>query len=291
MQSGLFIYRSAAMAELVAKARKAARSWANILVEGAPGTGKAVLARFMHECAGNGGELVCVYCAAGEDPVQALAAHRQDSATLVLHDVASLSAQAQAELAMALRSDNGARIIATSARSLSDAVQAESLRADLHDLLAVLRLRVPSLAERPEDIPALARHFAAQFASTSGSPARALAAHALDKLATYHWPGNVRELENIIQRAVLFAEGEDIRAEDINLSALEATESDTFCATLVGRTVADVERELILQTLRHCGGNRTRAADILGISVRTLRNKIRQYHDEGAEVPAFSRAA
>ena len=291
MQSGTFIYRSAAMAELAAQAGKAARGAANILIEGAPGVGKAALARFMHEAAGNAGELISVYCAAGDDPAEVLAAHAEGGATLLLHDVSELSASAQAELAMALRSETRAWIIAASARSLSEAVAGGTFRSDLYYRLAVVTLQVPRLVERPEDIPALAAHFAEQFAAAHGMTPGPIAPDAKDKLARHAWPGNVRELENVIHRAVLFAESDAIRAEDLNLSGTPGSDADPLSAALVGRTVADVERDLILQTLRHCAGNRTQAAEILGISVRTLRNKIRQYNEEGAEVPAFSRAA
>jgi DNA-binding NtrC family response regulator len=291
MQSGIFIYRDGVTTKLVAQAQKAACGAANILIEGAPGTGKAALARFIHDHAGRDGDLVSVHCAAGDDPSEALAAHGERGGTLLLHDVAELSASAQAELAMALRGATGAWIIAASARSLSAAVEAGAFRADLYYRLAVVTLSLPPLADRPRDVPALAMHFAARFAQAYGLPTRGIAADARDMLAAYRWPGNVRELENVVQRAVLFAEGDEIRAADIDLAAAPAGEGDARSAALVGRTVADVERELILETLRHCGGNRTQAADILGISVRTLRNKIRQYHEEGAEVPAFSRAA
>lgn len=290
MNAGNFIHRSAAMAELVAQAEKAARGTANALIEGAPGIGKAALARFMHETA-RGNNLVCVSCAAGDDPAEALATHAQSGATLLLHDIDELSAPSQAELAMALRSETRAWIISASARNLSDAVAAGTFRADLYYRLAVVKLEVPSLAGRLEDISALAAHFADIFAAMHGVSPRTLTPHAHDKLAHHSWPGNVRELENVMYRAVLFAEGETIRTEDINFATALADESDPRSGALVGRTVADVERDLILQTLRHCSGNRTQAAALLGISVRTLRNKIRQYHEEGTEVPAFSRAA
>jgi len=291
MQVGTFINGGGATSELIAQAKKAARGSANILIEGMPGSGKTALAHFIHECAPNAGPIAPVYCAAGDDPVEALGTRSGASVTLILYDVAELGASSQAELAMALRSEPAAWIIAASTRDLSDAMSAGTFRADLFYQLAVVTLRVPPLAERPKDIPALARHFTAKFADVYGIPPRTLSDEALDRLAAYHWPGNVRELENVIQRAVLFAEGETVHARDINLSVQPAGENAPLSATLVGRTVADVERDLILQTLRHCGGNRTQAADILGISVRTLRNKIRQYHEEGAEVPAFSRAA
>lgn len=291
MQGGTFIYGDAATEELIAQTKKAARGSANILIEGAPGSGKTALAHFIHDCAANAGPLAPVYCAAGDDPLAALATRAERGLTLVLHDVAELRPSSQAELAMALRSEPRAWIITASARNLSEAMTAGTFRADLYYRLAVVTLRVPPLAERPKDIPALAPHFAAKFAGAHGITARTLSGDALDKLTAYRWPGNVRELENVMQRAVLFAEGETVRAADISLSGQPAGDYDPRSAMLVGRTVADVERELILQTLRHCGGNRTRAADTLGISVRTLRNKIRQYHEEGAEVPAFSRAA
>ncbi len=290
MNAGNFIYRSAAMAELVAQAQKAAHAQANALIEGAPGIGKAALARFMHETA-QGNNLVCVSCAAGDNPAEALASHAQSGATLLLHDIGELSAPLQAELAMALRSETRAWIISASARNLSDAVAAGTFRADLYCRLAVVELEVPLLAGRPEDVSALAAHFADMFATMHDVTPHSLTPDALDKLARHSWPGNVRELENVMYRAVLFAEGETIGAEDVNIAAALVDESNSRSDTLVGRTVADVERELILQTLRHCSGNRTQAAALLGISVRTLRNKIRQYHDEGTEVPAFSRAA
>jgi len=290
MQSDDFICRDCAMADQLARAQKAMSQSANIFIAGAPGTGKTAFARHIHAQSRGDGAFVPVYCAGGDTFAEDMSRHAADGNTVFLHDAAELSAQAQAELALALRADTGPHIIAATSRELAEAVSAGAFREDLYYRLAVVTLNVPSLAERPADIPALAAHFAERFAAAHGLPSRDLSQDALNKLAGHHWPGNVRELENVMQRAVLFAEGGTISARDINLAAAQASR-DPLSAALVGRTVADVERDLIVQTLRHCGGNRTQAADILGISVRTLRNKIRQYQDEGTDVPAFSRAA
>lgn len=292
MQRGTFIHRTAATSEIVAQAEKAAQGSANVLIEGAPGTGKTALAEFIHAAGERRGEMVTIDCSAGANPAESFAELPNGQNTVLLHGADEMTAAAQAELAMALRTDAHApRLIAASSRGLGEAVHAGTFREDLYYRLAVVTLFLPPLAERADDIPALAAHFAAQFAHAHGMPARTLSDDALSALAAYRWPGNVRELENVIHRTVLFAEGDTIRAEDVSLSAAPAEDGDALSASLVGRSLADVERELILETLRHCAGNRTQAADILGISVRTLRNKIRQYHEEGVEVPAFSRAA
>lgn len=293
MKSGTFVYGDTRMAEIVAQAEAAARGPANILIEGLPGTGRSSLAQHIVRCAGHDADAITpIHCAALQTDWLEDAARRTHG-TLVLLDVCGLSSAGQAELALALgRREAGPRIIATAASPLAEAVRSGRFRDDLYYGLGVAHYQLPTLAERPDDLPVLTAHFADRLARTQGLPARPVAADALAVLAGYHWPGNVQELENVIHRAVLFAEGEAIGADDIQLpDALDSGPIDPVSAALVGRTVADVERDLILQTLRHCCGNRTQAAEILGISVRTLRNKIRQYLEEGEQVPAFSRAA
>lgn len=294
MQAETLIYRDKGMAEIVARARKAAQQSADVLIEGAPGAGKTTLAHFIAGSHRDGDPpLVEVHCAAEKQPAAQCESAEQSGATLFLHHITELEPAAQAELAMRLRTrGRSPQIIATSARDIDKALHEGRFRHDLFYRLGIVRVQLPALAERPDDIPALARHFTARFASALGLRDRVLTGEALEKLKGYHWPGNVRELENVIHRAVVFAEGEQITGNDIDVPEIavcadETAESDT----LVGRTVAEVERDLILGTLRHCAGNRTQAADILGISVRTLRNKIRQYLEEGADVPAFHRAA
>ena len=192
------------------------------------------------------------------------------------------------------------RIIATSNRNLVDAVRSGSFREDLLFRLNVVNLRLPPLRDRPLDIAALADHFVAKYSKANGLSPRALTPDARQALLHAPWPGNVRELENTLHRAVLLARGELIDTQAIvlpdgsglaentrtaTLATQAALMADTVTRAFVGRTVSDVERDLILDTLDHVLGNRTHAANILGISIRTLRNKLNQYTDEGVPVP------
>jgi len=195
------------------------------------------------------------------------------------------------------------RIIATSNRDLAEAVKHGTFREDLLYRLNVVNLRLPALRERPKDIRALAHHFARKYAEANGVPYRPISSQTERLLLGHAWKGNVRELENTIHRAVLLASGAEIGPEAIRLpdgtqvgaaSAMSpqntSVQSAVVSATavtrgLVGRTVSDVERDLILDTLDHCLGNRTHAANILGISIRTLRNKLREYSDSGLSIP------
>ncbi len=238
-----------------------------------------------------------------------------DGGTLLLDEVSEMDTRLQAKLLRALqervidRVGGGKpvkvniRVIATSNRDLQQAVRDGTFREDLLYRLNVVNLKIPPLRERPADILALANHFARKYADVNGVPVRPLAESAKRTLMTHQWRGNVRELENTIHRAVLLAQGADIGEAAIRLPdgskvgddvvaitapgavARAAQAAETVNREMVGRTVSDVERDLILQTLNHCLGNRTHAANILGISIRTLRNKLKQYTDEGVRVP------
>jgi two-component system response regulator FlrC len=195
------------------------------------------------------------------------------------------------------------RILATSNRDLEAEVKKGTFREDLYYRLNVISIPIPKLADRLEDIAPLATYFIEKYSKANGVSVRPLSPAALAKLHAYHWPGNVRELENIMHRAVLLAQGSQIEEHAILLSSMvsldapaprEASSATTTTPSpvvpvggsaspkrsdMVGRTVEDVERELILDTLDYCLGNRTQAATILGISIRTLRNKLKQYSD------------
>ena len=232
--------------------------------------------------------------------------------TLLLDEISEMDVRLQAKLLRALqervidRVGGGRpvpvdiRVIATSNRNLQDAVRQGTFREDLLFRLNVVNLRLPSLRERPADIIALSDHFVAKYSKANGIPVRKLSDAAHQALLRAPWPGNVRELENTLHRAVLLSSGDNIGPESIvmpdggGLSDLVATASvatqaaqlaESVSRSMVGRTVADVERDLILETLDHVLGNRTHAANILGISIRTLRNKLNQYSDEGTFVP------
>jgi DNA-binding NtrC family response regulator len=192
------------------------------------------------------------------------------------------------------------RILATSNRNLADEVKKGSFREDLLYRLNVVNLKIPALRDRPQDVLELAAHFAKKYAKANGIAERPLSDEVKKALAAARWPGNVRELENAMHRAVLLATGPEIGPEALrtpdgasldslalsqNLAAQAAATAEALSRSFIGRTVADVERELILQTLDHCLGNRTHASNILGISIRTLRNKLNQYSDEGHRIP------
>jgi DNA-binding NtrC family response regulator len=230
--------------------------------------------------------------------------------TLLLDEISEMDVRLQAKLLRALQErvidrvggtrpvPVNIRIIATSNRNLAEAVRDGSFREDLLFRLNVVNLKLPSLRERPADVIELAQHFARKYAEANGIPLRPLSADAKRQLAVNRWPGNVRELENTMHRAVLLATGSEIGVEALispdgmrlDPSKPAAVAHAAFAAeavtrALVGRTVADVERDLILETLKHCFGNRTHAANILGISIRTLRNKLNEYAADGVPVP------
>jgi len=165
-------------------------------------------------------------------------------------------------------------------------VAAKRFREDLFYRLNVVMIEIPSLKERPGDIEPLARYFVEKYAEANDMDAVTLAPESLQLLKTHAWPGNVRELENTLHRGVLLSTAGVIGPDAIRLQGSAAnTAAVASPANLVGRTVADVERDLIIDTLDHCLGNRTHAATILGISIRTLRNKLKLYNQEGYAVP------
>jgi DNA-binding NtrC family response regulator len=237
--------------------------------------------------------------------------------TLLLDEISEMDVRLQAKLLRAIQEREidrlggsepvkiNVRLIATTNRDLQTEVAKGTFREDLYFRLNVVNLRLPSLRERPGDIAPLAEFFARKYAEVNGVDFRPLSPAALSLLEQHSWRGNVRELENTLHRAVLLADGEMIGAEAIELGgpadARHLVGAAVAAATpraptgpviagegvagLVGRTVGDVERDLILETLGHCLGNRTHAATILGISIRTLRNKLREYSDAGLRVP------
>ncbi len=237
--------------------------------------------------------------------------------TLLLDEISEMHPRLQAKLLRAIQErvidrvggtqpvKVDLRLLATSNRDLQEEVRKGNFRDDLYFRLNVMSLELPALRHRPLDIPVLAEHFAKKYADANGVRITGITPDVMDTLRAHEWRGNVRELENTMHRAVLLAQESEIGPEAILLTggrgipvtALQpqsaaasaapaaAKAANGVTSALVGRTVAAVERDLIIDTLQHCLGNRTHAANILGISIRTLRNKLKQYNEEGVPVP------
>jgi len=283
-----------------------------VLLVGEPGTGKETAARAIHAASGRAGDFLSVECCgvAGEIVESELFGHaagafagaaapragRVEQAaggTLFVRDIDCLSGAAQARLMAMLREAAGdVRLIAATAADLPARVAAGTFRSDLLARLATAELRLPPLRERTADLPVLAAHLADRLATQHGRLARPFDAEALALLARHRWPGNVRELEDVVHRALVLAQGPAIGPDDIVLAdgsrivapAPAATGGEAAVGLLVGRTVEEVERALILRTLERCRGNRTSASGILGISVRTMRNKLKAFVEAGIPV-------
>jgi DNA-binding NtrC family response regulator len=225
--------------------------------------------------------------------------------TLFLDEISEMDIRLQAKLLRALQEKEidrvggtspvkvDLRIIASSNRNLTDYVKEGKFREDLYYRLNVINLKLPALRERKGDIRPLAEFFIEKYSKANGVSVKPLSTGALQLMDTYTWKGNVRELENTMHRAVLLATGKEIDEAAIMLESLDSiainntelkteertpdNDDEVMNRNFVGRSLDDVEKELIENTLQHCMGNRTNAANILGISIRTLRNKLQQY--------------
>jgi two-component system response regulator FlrC len=319
------IYQDPAMVELLRLADQVAPSNASILVTGESGTGKELIARHLHNKSPRAKEqFIAVNCAAIPENLleSELFGYEKGSftgavsrrigkfeeangGTLLLDEITEMDPRLQAKLLRAIQEREidrvggskpisiDVRIVATSNRNISDEVAKGIFREDLYFRLNVVNLILPPLRERPLDIERLSKHFINKYAEANGVVPLPLASTTKDMLNAHKWPGNVRELENTMHRAVLLASGTEIGPDAIMLSGQPApveqatgTDEDNP-ANLVGQTVASVERDLIIDTLQHCLGNRTHAANILGISIRTLRNKLKLYNEQGFQVPTL----
>jgi len=316
--NGAMVGDSPAMQRVQQDIAKVVDSRATVLIRGASGTGKELVARAIH----HGGlradqPFIKVNCAAlsagileselfGHEKGAFTGAHDRkigrfelaDGGTLLLDEVSEINIELQAKLLRALQEREiervggsqtipvDTRILATSNRSLEDAVAQGKFREDLFFRLNVITITLPPLRERREDIPALAGHFLSVFNRENGRGLRGFSDSAQAALCAYSWPGNVRELQNAIERAVVLSGGPELAPEDFQFNTANLLKPEGDPGLAAGSTVADMERQLIFKTLEHCSQNRTRASELLGISVRTLRNKLKEYQDAGFEVPA-----
>jgi DNA-binding NtrC family response regulator len=324
-ESHAMIYNDPIMDDVVRLAKQIAPSDASVLITGQSGTGKEIMARFIHRSSRRkDGPFIAVNCAAIPENLleSELFGHEKgaftgavarrigkfeeaNNGTILLDEISEMDPRLQAKLLRILQEREidrvggkkpvpvNVRVLATSNRNMEQSVAKGEFREDLYFRLNVVNLHLPSLKERPKDIQILADHFIKKYAKANDMAERPLAQSALNKLLQHGWPGNVRELENTMHRAVLIAGPTEIGEEAIMLSGSPATnptdnaaQGAANSADFVGQTVADMERKLIIATLDHCLGNRTHAANVLGISIRTLRNKLKLYGDEGFNVPA-----
>jgi two-component system, response regulator FlrC len=305
------VTRSPVMQALLAMAKRIAPSGATVLIEGESGTGKELLARYIHDHSGRGrGPMLAMNCAALPDNLAESELfgyergaftgaagrrigkfERAHESTLLLDEISEMPLALQAKLLRVLQEKEvdriggdlpvpiDVRVIATTNRDLTQMVKEGSFRQDLYYRLKVVPLTIPPLRARPEDIAPLIDHFLAKHHPENDGGLPCFDADAMQKMILWQWPGNVRELENTIQRALLIRGGDSMGPE---LLLLEADMTGTGCvspaaAQLVGMTVKELEERLIAQTLQHVNQNRTHAAEMLGISIRTLRNKLREY--------------
>lgn len=317
LASGI-IGRSPLLMRALQRARSAASTSADVLVEAESGTGKELLARFIHDVSDRSGKpFVALNCAAVPESLleSELFGHARgaftgavsakpgkfelaDGGTILLDEIGEMPLHLQPKLLRALQEREferlgearsvhvDIRVIATTNVSLAAMVERGQFRSDLFYRLNVIPLSLPPLRDRKEDIPALARYFAEKHAAQSQTRVPKLRHEFLDRLQTHSWPGNVRELANFMRRVVTLSDTEDIDAgcfdREFQVSARSWNLSPSLApvqspAVMAGTPMRELERLHVENTLALTDGNRTHAAVMLGISLRTLRNRIREY--------------
>jgi DNA-binding NtrC family response regulator len=300
---------------MLERAQQAAGSTATILIEAESGTGKELLARMIHRksprCAG---PFIAVNCAAlpenlleselfgfekgaftGAAVSKPGKFELANKGTLLLDEIGEMAPILQAKLLRVLQEKEvdhiggkepvkiDVRVIATTNQDLKTLVQAGNFREDLYYRLNVVCLNIPPLRQRASDIPLLVDFFCKRYGKENGKEGLCLSPDALEGLNSHAWPGNVRELENAVQRAVTLCNGSVIEPEDLFLTQSPVSGEPQISARdlnesmSAGMTVREMERQLICRTLEDTRGNRTRAAKLLGISLRTLRNKLNEF--------------
>jgi len=301
------------MVELYETLEMVSSSKASVLIQGESGTGKELVARAIHENSPNrSGPFIKINCAALPDTLMEseLFGHEKGAftgaikmvegrfslahdGTLLLDEVSEMSPNMQAKLLRVLQEreferlggretiKTNARVVATTNRDLKAMVRQEKFREDLYYRLNVCPIVLPPLCERKEDIPLLANHFLQIYTKEYNRPIESMTEDALGALIRYDWPGNVRELENTIARAVVMCPEGQIGLKHLFMDEVEASPVLSFPSE--GKTPVtlwEVERAAIFRALQENNNNRTKTAEMLGISIRTLRNKLREYRAE-----------
>jgi two-component system, NtrC family, response regulator AtoC len=313
------IHQNSVMAAIVSQAETAARTDSTILLTGESGTGKDVLARFIHSKSGRQTmPMIMVNCGAfpetlfeseffghergaftGASSLRRGLLEAADGSTLFLDEIGDLPILMQVKLLHFLeqgrfrrvgstRDQNAdVRVIAATNRNLIDEVESQRFRADLYYRLNVVSLHVPPLRQRPEDIPRLIDYFLGMYRQRFNRPQLDLSKEARQRLQAYAWPGNVRELRNCLERAAAISLSDTIEANQIPflgkngaLAVSQAAQAAAAVLQTAPVTLEELEREHILRVLNDSDGNRERAAAILGISSRTLYRKLREYETQ-----------
>ncbi len=303
------IGRSRPMRELFETLALVAPSAATVLIRGESGTGKELIANVVHQNSPRKkGLFVKVNCAAlhenlleselfghekgaftGADKKRRGRFEQAHGGTLFLDEIGDMSLTTQAKILRVLQEGEcsplggdgvikvDVRLIAATHRALETMVEDGSFRQDLFFRLNVVPVQLPSLRERREDIPLLAKHFMRKYAEKNKKNFRGIHPLAMRALGEYHWPGNIRELENCLERAVILCPGEEITPADLPEHLRPGRGAGTADMSAGGRSLKEMERELIRATLVESGGNRSESARILGVSRQTLLNKIKEY--------------
>lgn len=312
-QPEAIIGNSPALRQTLDRARHAARTNADVLIEAESGTGKELLARFIHDASSRSEKpFIAVNCAAvpehlleselfghvrgaftGATANKAGKFELAHGGTLLLDEIGEMPVNLQPKLLRALQEraferlgdtrtiQVDIRVVATTNVSLHSMVEQGKFRADLYYRLNVIPLSLPPLRARRADIPVLAESFACEFARELGRPLPVLSSEFTASLQQQTWPGNIRELRNFVRRVLTLSDFDEI-APDLLTSELSSslpreTRLRSMPTAAAGTSIREVERHLLENALGLTGGNRTRAAEMLGVSVRTIRNKIRQY--------------
>lgn len=259
------------MQEILHMARQMADTQASVLIAGDPGVGKSSLAKYIHQ-KGKKGTVITLDCRKTKADFD----FRSISCgTLILEEIDGACEDLQANLIQFLEeADKKPRFISTSRRELKSLVKQNQFRQDLFYKLAVIHLEIPSLQNRKVDLIKICDFILDVSQIMHAKSGLHLSAEAFGRLSSWKWPGNIRELENVIERAVILTKGNEIDASSIVFESLACDQISDFAP---GMPLSAVEKRLILQTLELTAQNRTRAAQILGISIRTLRNKLNEY--------------
>ena len=329
------------MLNLLDVTQNISKSKATVLIQSESGTGKELLAHYIHDHSERAGKpFVAVNCAALPDTLLeselfgykkgAFTGANQDhrgkfeqahTGTILLDEISEMALPLQAKLLRVLQEHEidkvggkepiqvDVRVVATTNRGMLEMVESGKFREDLYFRLNVIPLALPALRERMDDLPVLVEHFLDKHSRLNNRERPTVSPETMAILRDYRWRGNVRELENVVERALLLCDGKEIKPhnllmhsqmgkQSINQDLARATTSqpttesaeeipeskDSALGIEVGMSMKEAEKKLIFETLRETGGNRTKAAKILGISIRTLRNKLNEYRAEGEDI-------